>query len=128
MKVSPRVQGNILETASGARFIVIEQSGRDIWRGKHKSLNEAITAGDAGIGVDRILLQRAEKYGVSNVLVVVEEQRCIFVVSLGTLLNDPQSITRANWQGRATRVLPYQFYMRKYLGPSLQTKRKRASA
>lgn len=128
LKVSPRVQGKILEHPSGARFMVVEQKGRDIWRGKHRSIAEAVTAGQAGIGVDRILLQRAEKYGVTNVLVVVEEMRRVFLAPI-TAFDDPaKAVTRSNWQGRSTRVLGYEFFLNNYLGPNLSTRRKIASA
>lgn len=127
LKVSPRTIGKILETPSGTKLMIVEQGGRDIWRGKHKSLNEAIIAGHAGLGVDRILLQRSKLYGVANVMIVVEEIGRIFVISVDSLLDDPAGITRQNWQGRAYRILPWQNYSTMYLGAHLIQKRKRAS-
>jgi hypothetical protein len=32
--------------------------GQDVWRGREKSITDAIEAGTAGIGVDKLLLQR----------------------------------------------------------------------
>lgn len=124
LKVSPRTIGKILETPAGVRFMVIEQRGKDIWRGKHRSLNEAIAAGDAGLGVDRILLQRSQQYGVNNVMIVVEEIGRIFVATVDTMLNDADCRTKQNWQGRAHRVLPWQKFLSTYLGPNISKKRR----
>lgn len=128
LKVSPRTIGKILEAPSGQRLLIVEQNGRDIWRGKHKSLNDAIKADEAFIGVDRILLQRAKTYGVVNVMVVVEELSRIFVAPVDTMLEHPEGRSRPNWQGRAHRLLPWRLFLRASLGPNLQIKKDRASA
>lgn len=128
LKVAPRVQGKILETEAGNRFIVIEQKGRDVWRGRYRSINEAIEHNAAGIGVDRILIQRALQHGVKIVMVVIEEQRRIFLTPIEDFANDELCASRANYQGRSTRVLAYGRWHQKFLGPSLTVKTKRASA
>lgn len=128
LKVSPRTIGKILETESGVRLMIVEQKGRDIWRGKHKSLNDAIQADEAFIGVDRILLQRAKTYGVVNVMVVVEELCRIFVAPIDMMLDHPEGRSRPNWQGRAHRLLPWKLFLRATLGPNLKVKRNRANA
>lgn len=126
--MAPRVQGKILETETGTRFIVIEQKGKDIWRGRHKSLTDAVEAGVAGLGVDRILVQRAIKHDVKIVLVVIEELRKIFLTPIEDFANDELCISRANYQGRSTRILNWSRWHQKYLGPTLTTRSKRVSA
>lgn len=126
LKVAPRVQGKIMETESGTRFIVIEQRGRDIWRGKSKSLSEAIEKGEAGIGVDKVLLMRAMNHEVTTVMIVVEEQRRIFLTPIADFFDEELSRVRANYQGRAHRIVSYERFTKKYLGPNLQ-KRKRTA-
>lgn len=128
LKVAPRVQGKLLETESGTRFMVVELKGRDVWRGRHKSIEEALEAGVAGIGVDRILLTRSQQHNVSTVMVVIEEQRRIFLAPVEDFFNDEFTSTRTSYQGRATRTLAYSRWVKKYLGPTLHTKPKRASA
>lgn len=108
--------------------MVVEQKGRDVWRGRYKSINEAIENGVAAVGVDRILLTRSLNHGVSTVMVVVEEQRKIFLAPVETLLDPEHASTRSNYQGRATRIMNYDKWNQKYLGPHLHTKRKRSSA
>jgi hypothetical protein len=118
-----------METESGTRFIVVEQKGRDIWRGRHKSLHDAIEAGVAGVAVDRILLTRArDQQEVTHVMVVIEEQRRIFVAAIADFFADGISSGRTDFRGRSVRILAYDRLVQKYLGPVLQTKRKRASA
>lgn len=128
LKVAPRVQGKILETETGTRFIVIEQKGRDVWRGRYRSINEAVEHGVAGIGVDRILIQRALLHDVKIVMVLIEEQRRVFLTPIEDFANDELCMSRTNYQGRSTRVLAYGRWHQKYLGPQLTTKSKRASA
>lgn len=128
LKVAPRVQGKILETPNGTRFMVVEQKGRDIWRGRFKSIEEAIENGVAGVGVDRFLLQRSLEHDVSTVMVVVEEQRKIFLAPVETLLDPEQTRIRTGYASRAIRVMDYQKWKRIYLGPTLRSNRKRANA
>lgn len=126
LKVAPRVQGKILETPAGTRLMVIEQKGRDVWRGRCKSITEAIDAGEAGLGIDRVLLTRAPTHGVTVIMVVIEEQRRIFLTPIADFADDTLYRTRANYQGRATRIVPYQRFTVKYLGPHLQKRKRRA--
>ncbi|SFJ49719.1 hypothetical protein SAMN03159338_1569 [Sphingomonas sp. NFR04] len=115
-----------METPSGTRFLIVEQKGRDIWRGRSKSIAEAIERGEAGIGVDRELLRRAPQHNVSVVMVVVEEQRRIFLTPIDDFDDAELYRTKADYRGRAHRVLPYTRYTNKFLGPSLR-KRKRTA-
>jgi len=108
--------------------MVVEQKGRDIWRGRFKTLEEAIENKVAGIGVDRILLSRCEHHGVTTVMVVIEEQRKVFLTSVATLLDQEKSISRTFYNGRSMRVLAYENWVQRFLGPTLHSKRKRASA
>lgn len=124
LKVAPRVQGKIVESPSGRRTLIVEQKGRDIWRGRSKSVNEAIFNNEAGIGVDQVLLQRAKQHEVTHVLIVIEEQRKIFLAPIDHFFCTVRTSTRSNWQGAATKVCGYQYFMSKYLGPSLAKKRK----
>lgn len=129
LKVSPRVYGKIMEMPSGGRLLIVEKNGRDIWRGRHKSVADAIEAGVAAIGVDRILLQRArDKHGVTHVLVVIEELRRVFGAKIDLFFDQEKSHTHTNWDSRAHRLLGYQHFKQVYFGPSLHKKRKRASA
>lgn len=113
-----------METGSGTRFLIVEMKGRDIWRGRSRSLAEAIEANEAGIGVDRVLLTRALTHDISTIMIVIEEQRRIFLTPIADFFDDELARTRANYQGRAMRIVPYLRFKQKYLGPSLQ-KRKR---
>lgn len=108
--------------------MVVEQKGRDIWRGRFKSIEEAIENGVAGVGVDRFLLQRSLEHDVSTVMVVVEEQRKIFLAPVETLLDPEQTRIRTGYASRAVRVMDYQKWKRIYLGPTLRSNRKRANA
>lgn len=128
LKVAPRVQGKILETPTGVRFLVVEQKGKDVWRGRFKTLEEAIGQGVAGIGVDRVLLSRCEFHDITTVMVVIEEQRRIFLAPVTDLLDQEKSLPRTSYNGRALRVLPYEKWVQRFLGPNLHSKRKRASA
>lgn len=108
---------------------MVEQRGRDLWRGRHKSLHDAIEAGVAGIAVDRILLARArDQQEVTHVMVVVEEQRRIFVASIADFFDQELSQGRTDFRGRSVRIVAYGRMHSKYLGPLLHTKRKRSSA
>jgi hypothetical protein len=100
-----------------------------LWRGRHKSLHDAIEAGVAGIAVDRILLSRArDQQEVTHVMVVIEEQRRIFVAAIEDFFNMDLSQGRTDWRGRSVRIVAYARMHQKYLGPTLHTKKKRASA
>lgn len=127
LKVAHGVQGKILASESEKRFIVVEQKGKDLWRGRHKSLDEAIKAGEASVGVDRTLLQRARKYDVENVVVFVEELRRIYVAPLELYFDDEKSSGRTSWRGRPLRLIGFENLLHHYVGPDLQRKRKRAS-
>jgi hypothetical protein len=125
LKVAPRVQGKIMETEKGCRLLVVEQRGKDTWRGRHKSIYAAIEAGVAGIGVDKILVKRAETYGVTVVMVVMEDIHRIFLTVLSDFLDEQFSQSRDNWQSRQTRVVRYERFHQKYFGPVLQKQKKR---
>ena len=126
LKVAPRVQGKIVQNEAGVNILIVEQKGQDIWRGRHKSIASALEADEAHIGLDRILAQRAEAQGVRIVLVLVEEQRKVYVTPLAAFFDDMLYRTRANYQGRATRLVPMKHFRQQYLGPVLHTKPKRA--
>lgn len=118
--MAPRVQGKIIETEAGTRYLIVEQQGRNVWRGRCKSITEAVDKNEAGIGVDKTLVDRAINHGVKVVMVTIEEQRRIFLAPID-MFNDPVvTKTRANYQGRATRILGYENYVQKYLGPNLK--------
>jgi len=118
LKVAPRVQGKILETEAGTRLIVVEMKGKDVWRGRYKTLEEAIENNSAGIGVDRVLLSRCAQHNVTTVMVVIEEQRRIFLAPVEALLDTDMSKGRTSWNGRAMRVLDYGLWVQRYLGPA----------
>ena len=129
MKVAPRVTGKIMVTENGTRFLVVEQKGRDLWRGRHKNLNDAIDAGVAGVSVDRILLARArDQHEIAVVMVLIEEQHRIFVTPIGDFFDPELSTGRTDYKGRAVRTVDYARFHQKYLGPTLHTKPKRSSA
>lgn len=115
-----------METEKGTRFLIVEQKGRDIWRGRAKSLSEAIENGEAGLGVDKVLLTRAQSHSITTVMVVIEEQRRIYLTPISDFFEEDLARTRANYQGRATKIVPYERWVKKYLGPNLQ-KRKRTA-
>jgi hypothetical protein len=118
-----------METENGTRFLVVEQKGRDIWRGRHKSLHDAIEAGVAGVAVDRILLARArDQQEITHVMVVVEEQRRIFLSAIEDFFDQELSQGRTDWKGRSVRIVAYNRMHQKYLGPTLHPKTKRVSA
>jgi hypothetical protein len=118
-----------METESGTRFLVVEQQGRDLWRGRHKSLHDAIEAGVAGVSVDRILLTRArDQHQIAVVMVVVEEQRRLFVTPIADFFDPDLSTGRTDYKGRNVRTVGYSRFHQKYLGPTLHTKAKRSSA
>lgn len=118
-----------METEAGTRFIIIEQRGRDLWRGRHKSLHDAIEDGVAGVACDRILLARArDQQDITHVMVVIEEQRRIFVAAIADFFDQELSSSRTDFRGRSVRIVPYDRVTKKYLGPVLQTKKRRATA
>lgn len=115
-----------METAGGIRFLVVEQKGKDLWRGRFKTVEEAIENQAAGIGVDRILLTRCAQHNVTTVMVVIEEQRRIFLSPVSDLLDPETSRGRSNYNGRALRIIDYQKWTMRYLGPA-KTKAHRRS-
>lgn len=127
LKVAPRVQGKIMETDAGTRYMIVEQKGRDIWRGRQRSLHDAIETGDAAIGVDKVLLTRCALYGVTTIMVAIEELRRIYLLPVATFGNEDLGRSRPNYQGRSTRIIPYTSWHQKYLGPAMKAKRRRAA-
>jgi hypothetical protein len=129
VKVAPRVQGKLVENSEGTRLLVIEQKGKDVWRGRERSIADAIEAGTAGIGCDKLLLQRVrEKHATNVVMVVIEDLRTVFVTPMSDFFDDAFSRTRTSYKGRAMRIVPLSRFHQKYLGPTLHAKPKRASA
>lgn len=115
-----------MELPSGKRLMVVERKGKDIWRGRHKSLHEAIKAGDAGIGIDRVLIRRAmTKHDVVSVMIIVEEMGKLFTAAAEAFFDEEKSSTKTGWDGAAQRVLGYHHFVETYLGPSLRKHRKR---
>ncbi len=118
-----------METETGTRLIVIEQKGRDLWRGRHKSLHDAIEADVAGVACDRILLSRArDQHDITVVMVVIEEQRRIFLTPIADFFDQELSSGRTDYRGRSVRIVPHARFHQKYLGPVLQSRKRRASA
>jgi hypothetical protein len=113
--VAPRVQGKILEK-SGIRFIVVEQKGRDIWRGRHKTVNEALEHAAATVGVDRVLLTRCANHDTHVVMVVIEDHRRIFLAKIQDLFDAEKSVSRTSYNGRSMRALRYDHWSVTYLG------------
>lgn len=129
LKVSPRVHGKIMETDGGGRILIIEKKGKDIWRGRHRSLNDAIKAGDAAIGLDRVLLKRAtNKHGVVTVMFVVEDLGKVFIAPADMFYDEEKSGTKTHWDGAAHRVVFYQHFREIYLGPNLKSRRGRSKS
>lgn len=108
--------------------MLVEQHGKDVWRGRHRSVHDALEAGEAGIGVDKVLVQRAKTHDVGTVIVVVEEQRRIFLTPLADFEDETLVRTRSDYRGRAVRIVPYQRFHQKYLAASLRKRKRRASA
>jgi hypothetical protein len=127
LKIAHRVQGKILEAPSGVRFIVIEQKGRDVWRGGYKSIEEAIENDAAAIGVDRVLLERCAEHKVHTVMVVIEEQRRLFLAPVSDLMDNEKSRSRTSHTGRTARVMDYRLWHNKYLGPAKTVKERSSS-
>lgn len=128
LKVAPRVIGKLVELSSGTRVLVVELKGKDIFRGRHKSLHAASEVEEVGIPIDRILLNRAPKYGVTHVMAVVEETGRIFLAPLERFLDPDLSFGRTNWQGRATRVVGTHNLLTHHTNPTLKGSKKRANA
>lgn len=129
VKVAPTVRGKLVANSEGVHLLVVEQKGKDVWRGRERSIADAIEAGTAGIGLDKILLQRVrEKHGTNVVMVVIEDLRTVYVAAIADFFDDTISRSRTSHKGRAVRVVPLRRFHQKYLGPTLHTKPKRASA
>jgi hypothetical protein len=120
VKVAPRVAGKLIENEAGVRLLIVEQKGSDIWRGREKSITDAIQAGTAGIGVDKLLLARVrDKHAATVVMVLVEDLRTIYVTLLSDFFDDHLSVGKTSFKGRPLRVVPLSRFHRKYLGPAL---------
>jgi hypothetical protein len=129
VKVAPRVAGKLVENEAGVRLLIVEQKGVDVWRGREKSITAAIEAGQAGLGVDKLLLQRVrDKHATNVVMVVVEDLRTVYVTLLSDFFDETLSRGRTSYRGRALRLVPLSRFHQKYLGPTLHTRKKRASA
>jgi hypothetical protein len=129
VKVAPRVQGKLVENEAGVRLLIVEQKGADIWRGREKSITDAIQAGTAGIGVDKLLLTRArDKHAATVVMVLAEDLRTIYITLLSDFFDDQLSKGKTSWKGRALRIVPLSRFHQKYLGPTLHIKSSRSNA
>jgi hypothetical protein len=123
------VAGKLVENEAGARLLIVEQKGVDVWRGREKSITDAIAAGTAGIGVDKLLLQKVrDKHATAVVMVVVEDLRTVYVTLLADFFDEALSKGRTSYRGRGLRVVPLSRFHQKYLGPTLHVKKKRGSA
>jgi hypothetical protein len=128
VKVAPRVQGKLVDK-DGTRLLIVEQKGQDVWRGREKSITDAIQAGTAGIGVDKILLARVrDKHACNVVMVVIEDLRTIYITAIADFFEPTLSVGKTSYKGRALRVVPLTRFHQKYLGPTLHAKTKRDSA
>lgn len=129
MKVAPRVQGKLLENEAGVRVLIVEQKGQDVWRGREKSITDAIQAGTAGIGVDKLLLTRVrDKHACNVVMVLVEDLRTIYITAMSDFFDPALAVGKTSYRGRSLRVVPLSRFHQKYLGPILHAKPKRNSA
>jgi len=99
--------------------MLLEQIGRQVWRGREKSVNAAREKEMAYIGADRVLLSRARKYEVTVIVIVNTTYKCIYVCDLEDFFNRDISKTRTNYQQRAHKVLPVDFFKTRNLKPSL---------
>lgn len=109
-------------------MLIIETKGRDIWRGGAKSIDEALAMGSAGLGVDGVILQRAKALDITVVAIVVEELKRLSLVPMDTFFDQEVVRTRANFRGRATKIVPYDKFHHRYLIPPLKKRKNRAIA
>lgn len=107
----------------GGKILVVETKGKDIWRGGAKCVDEAILNGTAGLSVDKILLAEAIKVGCTTVAIVVEELCRISVTPVATFSDASTSSMRADYRGRAMRVVPYQLFHHQHLTPPLRKRK-----
>lgn len=119
LKVAPRVQGKILKTQAGTKFMLIEQNGKNIWRGKEKSIHAAREKEIAMVGADRVLLQRARKYEVTVIVIANTTHKCMYICNLEDFFNRDIAKLRTNYQRRAHTVLPLDFFVTRSLKPKL---------
>ena len=129
---APGVKGRVISKPNPAdpeappiKMLVIETKGKDIWRGGAKSIDEALEKGSAGLGVDAVVLQRAQKQGITVVAIVVEELRRLSLAPIDFFFNQDIARTRANYRGRATRIVPYDRFQHRYLIPPLRKRKTR---
>jgi hypothetical protein len=132
IRAAPGVVGKVITRpnaidpeAPGVKLLIIEMKGRDIWRGGAKSIDEALERGTAGIGVDAVVLQRAQKLDINVVAIVVEELQRLSLTTMDMFFDQTIVRTRANWRGRSTRIVPYEKFQHKYITPPLKKRRKR---
>lgn len=108
--------------------MIVEQKGRDVWRGRYRTLEHAIENDAAGVGVDRILLTRSKQYDVKVIIVVVEEMKKIFVAPISKLFDPDFSRSRADYRGRGMKLMDLKDWDVRYLGPNLHSNKRIAKA
>jgi len=129
---APGVKGKVITKLNpldledpGVKMLIIETKGKDIWRGGAKSIDEALQMGTAGLGVDNVVLQRAIKAECKVVAIVVEELARLSVVPIAEFFDPNLTRTRANYRGRAIRILPYGRFHHRHLTPPLRKRKVR---
>lgn len=123
------MKGKLVENSEGVRLLIVEQKGKDVWRGRERTIADAMELGVAGIGLDKLLLQRVrEKHATNVVMVVIEDLRTVYVAAIADFFNDQIAKGRTSHKGRAVRVVPLTRFHQKYLGPTLHAKPKKANA
>lgn len=125
LKVAPRVSGKIIELDNGCRMMIVEQKGFDIYRGRCKSVDEAIQLGEAALGLDQTLHMAAKRYNVSVLMIAIPELFKIFIAPITDFENPEIVRSRAGWNGRAIRMISINRFHQKYMFPDLKRNKKR---
>jgi len=105
---------------------MVFQKASHVWRGRAKSIHEAIDQGTAGIGVDMLLARTAMRKGAVAVIVVNEELAGIWAGRISDLFDPSISRTREGFSGRSVKVVDIDRFAHRTLEISLKPKRKRA--
>lgn len=99
--------------------MLLQQNGKQVWRGREKSVHAAKEKDIAFIGADRVLLQRAKKYDVKVIVIANTTYKCMYICDLEDFFNRDIAKLRTNYQQRAHAVLPIDFYVTRSLKPKL---------
>jgi hypothetical protein len=132
INAAPGVKGKVITRpnpadpeAPGIKMLIVETKGKDIWRGGAKSIDEALVQGSAGLGVDNVIIQRALKLDITVVGIVVEELCRLSVAPISDFIDPDIARTRANYRGRAIKIVPYERFHHRYLTPPLRKRKVR---